>query len=446
MKKTETSKLATAIRFLKTDIWRIQARKLPKRKSFFIRQARIFLLAFSGFAEDLCQLRASALTFYTLLSIVPIAAMAFGIAKGFGFEKMLEQLLLERFPGQQEVLNQVIGFSNSLLANTQGGLIAGVGIIILFYTVVKVLGSIEDSFNDIWGVKVPRSFTRKFSDYMSIMLICPILLIMASSATVVVASELKVIIERFVFLGWMGKAIIFALNVLPFAVVWIVFTFIYMFMPNTKVNFKAGLFGGIVAGTLYQIAQWTYIKFQVQVLNYGAVYGSFAALPLFLIWLQTSWLIVLFGAEISFAEQNVETYEFEPDCLKVSHEFKKLLSLHIMHRCVKNFHQGKKPLSVEEINHEMEIPIRLVRQILFELIECGLLTEVKAFGSSTLLYQPAISVERLTVLDVISCINQNGIDNIPVAETAELDHLKNVLEKFQETLAKSPSNKLLKEI
>lgn len=217
-------------------------------------------------------------------------------------------------------------------------------------------------------------------------------------------------------------------------------------MPNTKVNFKAGLTGGIIAGTIYQVAQWGYITFQIGVSSFGAIYGSFADLPLFLFWLQVSWLIVLFGAEISFAEQNVETYEFEPDCLKVSYSFKRLLALRITHLCVKNFCNSHKPWTKDEIARFLEIPIRLVRQILFELTQSGVIPEVKLNDSLTVAYQPARDINKLTIKKVINALEQRGIDDIPLVESEEMNKLSKHLDEFNKTVERSPSNLILKDI
>jgi len=194
--------------FIKRDVWRIRAKSLPQQKYFWLRQLRVFLLAIRGFGEDKCQLRASALTFYSLMSIVPIVAMAFGVAKGFGFEKLLEKQLLEKLPGQEEVIGQVIGFAQSFLENTKGGVIAGIGVAMLFWTVIKVLGNIENSFNDIWGIKRARTIGRKFSDYLSIMLICPMLLIMSSSVTVMISSQVKLVMDKIEILGVFSPVIL----------------------------------------------------------------------------------------------------------------------------------------------------------------------------------------------------------------------------------------------
>ncbi len=438
--------LGSVINFLKADIWRIRANKLPAIKSFWIRQLRIVLLALRGFNEDQCQLRASALTFYSLLSVVPVVAMAFGIAKGFGFEKSLQAQLYDRLPGQEEVVSRIITFSNAFLENTKGGLIAGIGIVILFWTVIKVLGNIESSFNDIWGIKKARSLGRKFSDYLSIMLICPILLIMSSSITVMITSQVKLILDKLTFMGSVAPLIMFLLSFLPYAVLWVLFTFIYIFMPNTKITFKSGLFAGVIAGTIYQLVQWAYITFQVGVSKFGAIYGSFAALPLFLVWLQLSWLIVLLGAEISFAEQNVETYEFEQDCLKTSIAFKRQLSLSLVLVCVRNFCKELLPPTADDLSHNLEIPIRLVRQVLFELTEANVLVEVKLNDSVLMGYQPARDVDTLTIDSIIQALDNRGIESIPISEIEEIQIMRDLLAKRKDLIVQLPSNLLIKNL
>ena len=438
--------LSRIINFIKTDIWRIRLKDHPRKKIFFIKQLRVVLLAFRGFHEDKCSLRASALTFYSLLSIVPVVAMAFGIAKGFGADKSLEKQLLEKFPGQEEVLVQVTGFARSLLEETRGGMIAGIGVAVLLWIVIKLLSNIEHSFNDIWGIKEPRSTARKITDYISIMLICPILIIVSSGITLFIVTQITLITERFALLGFFSPLIFFSFKLIPYCILCGVFTFIYIFMPNTKVRLKSGLIAGVIAGTAYQALQWGYIHSQIGMAHYNAIYGSFAALPLFLIWLQISWLIVLFGAEISFAIQNIDTYEFEPDCSRVSYSFKKLHSLQTTHLLIKNFSNGHKPLTANQISHSLVIPIRLVNQILYELVECGVAVETRTDEDQEFAYQPARTINVLTIKYVIDALEQRGTDNIPVAQTEELKTLSEALQIFNDTIEKSSANKLLKDI
>jgi len=438
--------LAKIVNFIRSDIWRIRAKNLPPKKSLLIKPLRVILLAFRGFDEDKCLLRASALTYYTLLSIVPIAAMAFGIAKGFGFENVLERELLTKFPGQEEVITYVVSFARTFLEATRGGMIAGIGVVVLFWTVIKVLGNIEKSFNDIWGIKKPRTIGRKFSDYLSVMIICPVTLLVSSSIMVFITTQVTFITNKFALLSAIGPIIFFALKILPYCILWMLFTFIYIFMPNTKVNLKAGLLAGITAGTIYQVVQNAYIVFQVGIAKYNAIYGSFAVLPLFLIWIQLSWLIVLFGAEISFAHQNVDMYEFESECSRASISFKRILSLRITQEIIHRFASDQHPLTAAEVGHILETPIRLVRQIIFELVDAGILCEVKMNGDKEITYQPAHDIGTLTIKKVIDTLDKCGVNDIPIAQTKELAVLSQSLQSFSETLNNSAANKLLKDI
>jgi membrane protein len=433
--------------FLQRDIWRIPSRKLTRRHSFFIRYLRVIVLAVREFQDNQRQLDASALTFYTLLSIVPVMAMAFGIAKGFGYDQLLEKELLSKFPGQEQTITQIIHFANNLLKDTQGGLIAGASVIMLFWTVIKVLDGIETSFNDIWGVKKSRSLSRKVSDYLSIMLVCPFAVIVTSALSVFLYTKIELILNHMSFLGSLIVPFFWVLYSLPYVMMGILFTFIYIFIPNTKVNFSSGLIAGLLAGTLYQVVQSIYIQFQIGVANANVIYGSFAALPLFLIWLQVSWKIVLFGTEVSFAHQNANTYEFEQDCLNVNHAFQRLLSLHIASTIVKRFANGEPLWSANQIADSLDIPIRLVQAILFNLTAVGVLSPSSSDSQDKQpLYQPAQDISRLTIAFVSELLDKKGTGDIPVAQNAQLKRLQELLANVEEIIRGSSCNKLLKDI
>ena len=217
-------------------------------------------------------------------------------------------------------------------------------------------------------------------------------------------------------------------------------------MPNTKVHLSSGVVSGVVAGSIYQLAQWAYINFQVGVAKYNAIYGSFAALPLLLVWLQLSWLIVLFGAELSFALQNVDDYEFEQDGLTISFDFKKQLALIISRLLIHNFASGKKAFTDTEISLALDIPIRVVRRILYELVESGVFSVMKMDTHDEAAYQPAQDINIMTVKFVIDALEKNGTSDIPIAQTKELQTLKETMETFQKTIEKSSANVLLKDI
>ena len=217
-------------------------------------------------------------------------------------------------------------------------------------------------------------------------------------------------------------------------------------MPNKKVLFFSGIIAGIAAGTIFVIVQKLYIDFQIGVAKYNAIYGSFAALPLFLVWLQISWLIMLFGAEISFAYQSVDEYEFEPDRKKISPLFRKLLSLQVTHLLVMNFIRGNKPMTVSSICAALDIPIRLVQEILYDLAGCGLVSDATSENNGEPAYQPARDINDFSISFILLAMENKGIDSIPTTRTDSFNTLSVRLKSFAETIEKSPSNALLKDL
>lgn len=273
-------KLSHVARFLRSDVWKIRPGDVPGAKGFLLRLFKALLMAGRGFSQDIATLRAAALTLYSLFSIVPMAAMAFGIAKGFGFQERLRSRLLEEFPEYQVVLQRVVDFADNLLAKTEGGVVAGIGVTFLFLTVLLMIAGIEDAFNAIWKVKRGRTLLQKLSDYLSAMLIAPVFFITASSLTVFLSARIASLLERVALFGLDRVLAILFLQSLPFLLIWVLFTFLYMFMPNTMVRFRWAFPAAAVAGTVYQLTQWAYVTFQVGVSRNNAIYGSFAALPL----------------------------------------------------------------------------------------------------------------------------------------------------------------------
>jgi len=439
--------VSKVIHFVTIDIWRIQQRDFSRVRWFLIRQLRILIVAVRGLAEDKIQLRASALTFNTLLSIVPLAAVIFGVAKGFGFEKTLEGYLIARLPMHEAVITRVIEFARQLLETARGGVIAGIGVTVLFWTVIRVLANIERSFNDIWGVQKSRNLLRKISDYLSLMLIGPFLVVLSSTMTIFISSQVRLILSKVALLDILSPAIALGLKIVPLVMMWVLFTFIYVFMPNTRVKVWYGAVAGLIAAVLFQVFQLAYINAQIVITKYNAIYGSFAALPLFLIWLQISWLIVLLGAELSFAGQNVETYEFEQTYQKVSHSFRRLLSLRIVHLMVQTFSRADGgPSDETQITHALGIPIRLARDCLHELRAAGVISQVTFDDERVVAYQPARDPEAITVQYVIDALEQQGNDDIPVARSKELKRIAACLKDFHGLVARSPANMRLQDI
>ncbi len=441
--------ISGVINFFKTGVWEIRLKDLPPRQALLIKYLRIILLASRGFVRDNCQKTASVLTYYSLLNVVPVVAVAFAMAKGFGLEKMIEKQILqmaEKANWEANITTQIISFSHNLLNQAKGGLIAGVGVVLLFWTVISILGKIEESLNEIWEVKKSRTLVRKFSDYIAMMVFAPVLFIISSSATILVASQLKIIVNKIALLGIFSKVIFLLLSLLPYASIWALLTMLYLIMPNTRIPLKSAIMGGVVAGTIAEIVQWVYIKFQIGVASYGAIYGSFAALPLFLAMLQMSWMIVLLGAEIAYANEHYETFGFHPDYSRMSVSSKKILMLRVFHLLTKKFALGEKALSVSQIAHVLEIPVRLVRQLLHELSEVGLVVETSKGIMGEVAFQPGRSIENITVKLALDEYEKYGITKIPDYQSEEVEKLYKYLKDISETIEKSSGNVRLKEI
>jgi membrane protein len=372
--------------------------------------------------------------------------MIFGIAKGFGFDKRLQIQLLEKFSGQEAVLHKVFEFSDSLLRKTQGGVVAGIGVGLLFWSVINVLGYIERSFNDIWKVGKSRGFGRKSSDYLSVVMVCPLLFVMASSLTVTMAGKVRYVAKIVSRLGVPPEPILLLLAIIPYCLIWALFAFIYIYMPNTKVRLRSGLIAAVITGTAYQAFQWLYIALQVGVARANAIYGSFAALPLFLTWLQISWMIVLFGSELSHAVQNVHTYGGPADPGKVSPYNRKLLSLLIARVVIRKFSKGEKPLTAQAVADVLGMPAHLVRQLLSDLSAGGVFSVTILEDNEEAAYQPARDIHTITITTVLDALERSGSVDPVFPPTEDFRAASATLEAFDATIDTSPANKLVMDL
>lgn len=433
-------------RFLEKEIWQMDLSKVKGARHFVIKLARTFIIAWRDFKKDNCQLKASALTFYTLLSVVPVIAMLFGIAKGFGFEKKLEEEFKTDLSYNQEIISYVFEFANSMLENTKGGVIAGLGVVLLLWTVMKVLGNIEESFNDIWEIKSSRSWVRKFSDYMSVILVAPILIILSSSIQVFIQTQVESATSTFEILGFFGPILFFLIELTPLFLILALFTMLYIVLPNTKVTFSSAFFGAFLSALIFLLVEWIYLTFQVGVSRYNAIYGGFAALPLFLAWVQTNWLVILLGAELSFAYQNQGNYEFEIESIEISQSYRYILSVAVVHSLIKRFEIGEKGPTAGEISENMQIPAKLVRRILNDLTDSEVIVETKDDENGISRFVPAIDINKLDLNFVLRRLNDKGINEIPIEKSEYLVKIENAVRKSEEILAKSDQNLLISKL
>jgi len=431
--------------FFSRDLWALNPESLPRGKAASVRVLRFLATTVREFFGDQCMLRASALTFYTLLSVVPVLAVVFGIAKGFGLEKLLEKELMQQMAGQEQALERILAFSRNMLENTKGGLLATVGVVLIFWSSIKVLGQLESALNAMWDVAKPRSWGRRFSDYLAVLLIAPVLLLVAGSASVFVRTQFDAIAGRFEIVGMLGPLVVHALRLTPLVLVWALFTLIYMAMPNARVPFGAAAGGAAVGGILYQLVQWIYIDLQVGVANQNAIYGSFAALPLFLVWVQTSWIIVLFGAEVCHAFQHSDDDCGATGCPTPTPAERKLIGLHILKSVAQRFAAAEPPATARQLALATGIPLRWVRQSTADLVAVGLLVASAALKPDEPAFQPAMDLRLLTLQRGSDALESAGgpADLLHLPPDPDRTALREALRRLSQAAAESPANRLL---
>lgn len=435
--------LSRLIKFVTYDIWRITEHEVSGLKEFYINTIKTIILAIRGFKNEELQTKASALTYSTLLAIVPLLAVLLGIAKGFGFQGAVRQQLFVFFPGHELELSKAFQYVESYLAQAQGGVIIGVGLILLFYTVISLISTIEDSFNNIWQIQKSRPLSRKVIDYMGLFLLLPILITTSSGISIFISTLKGSILNEYVFFT---PVVEFILNISPFIITILAFTALYLLLPNTKVRFLNGFLAAVFAGTAFQIFQLIYINGQIWVSKYNAIYGSFAALPLLLLWLQLSWLICLFGAELSYASQNVKKFSFDRDTKNITRRYKDFLTLLIASLIAKRFAKGEKPYSADELSETYRIPIRITTEILYLLTDLNIISETHIDDDMVTYYQPAMDINQLSVGLLFSKIDEKGSENFKI-DTSDLFKKEwKALLKTREDMLKTSSSVLLKDI
>ena len=381
------------IDFFKYGIWKDFSRK-PRHTRFAVATLRMLILAIERFTTKRIIDSAAALTYSTLLAIVPILAVVFAIARGFGFNKYIEEWFRGVLSSQPQAADTIVGFVNSYLIHTQSGIILGIGLVFMLWTVTILIRNIELAFNRIWQVKKPRSFFRTVTDYMGMFILAPIIIVVTSGVSIFVVSFANET-EGFELLAPMVRRL---WDLTPYVLMSAVFIALYVFMPNTKVKLRCAIGPGILAGVAMQGLQLFYIHSQIWVSSYNAIYGSFAALPLFMLWVQISWNICLFGAELCYTSQNMEESAFRTETYEISPRYRLIMSMMLMSHICRRFEKGEKPYTALELKLKTNIPIRVAQELLYELTNMHMVSEVTSDekGEESV-YQPAEDLARLSV-------------------------------------------------
>ncbi|MFI3321691.1 MAG: YihY/virulence factor BrkB family protein [Rikenellaceae bacterium] len=378
-------------------------------------EIKVFIITFKNYGQHKIVVRSAALTYYTLISLVPITAMILGLSKGFGLDKNVLAFLKESI-NSPDVIEMVLQFANSFLANSNIGIFAGISVVVLLWSVFMVFYNIEESFNYIWEIKRSRPIARKLNDYLAFIILLPILYTISSSVKVFIEGEIARMISDSVFLIYIYKTL---LTFFYLITVWLIFAMIYTLLPNTKVKFWGAFHAGVIAGSGYIGFKYLYLFFQSSVTSYNVIYGSFAALPLLLIWLNICWQIILFGGELSYAYQNMARYEYERAAASFSQNLRRKLMVLVVRVIAKNFIETSKPLSANEIADITNMPVAAVRDILYALGKANIIytLENSTISQKTAYYTMGVDVSTLTVGELINRVDNYG--------TSKIDDVKN---------------------
>lgn len=381
------------------DVWS------DTRDDWRIKLIKTLNLSIKSFLDSDLQSRAAALTYRTILALVPALAILFAIGRGFGFQNLLQTQLFSYLPVQKDALDTVFGFVDSYLAHSSEGVFVGIGVAMLLWTMISLMNNIENSFNSIWGIKHGRSIWRKITDYTAMLFILPVLMICSSGLSIFLSSTLQNIFD----FEFMSPIITFSLRCASFLFTWLFFTAMFILIPNTKVKFKNAFIAGIFTGTGFLILQWLFVSGQMSVSKYNAIYGSFSLLPLLLIWMQFTWVIILSGIAICYSSQSIYRFEFSNKINDISDDYRTKITLAIMCVITKHFDKGNKAITLDELTENYDFPPRIAIDIIEKLIDARLIVKVindDAENEPGL--QPALNINRLSVAHVLSVLKNNG--------------------------------------
>ena len=411
-------KISKITEFIRYDMWRLTSTELDshaKRVGYgFI---RTIVLVVRGFGSKNLNDKAKALTYSLIFAIVPILAMIFGVAKGFGVADVIEKQLNASFLGETNMVPTIMAMVDRYLETAQDGLFIGIGLLILLWAVYSFFQSVETAFNQIWNVQKSRSILRQVTTYIAILVLIPVLIVCSAGINIFVHTTVASIghIEALhEFFHTSGA------QLLQFVMCWLFFTLMYIAIPNTKVRFMSALIPGILMGTLFQLLQMLSVYLIAMLSRTSIVYGAFATIPILMTWLQYTSLLILMGAEMSYAIQNNEEFEYEHDLNKMSRRYKDFIMVYLLAVIVKRFEADEAPLTAHELAIRDRLPIRLVNQLLSRMVETGILREVYVENEEEKTFQPALDTHKISVGLVFDRIESQGTEEFLKSPSPEM--------------------------
>lgn len=393
--------------FIQYDLWRQphMAIHAPKKRLLY-RTLQTIILVARGFKDKVLVVRANSLSFALLFAFIPMTALIYAVARGFGFEELLIEQLSGTFFAEANITPVLLEWIERYLETAREGLFLGIGLIVLIWAVYAFFNMLENSFNSIWNVKQSRSLGRRLANYVMTLLLVPVLVAMTSGISIFLSSTevLSTMLEA------MEPLRRFALRFIPFVAASAVFTWIFMAIPNTKVKFSSAIIPGVVMGMLFQVVQGFSMYLVVLFARMSIVYGAFSAIPLVLIWLNITCWLLLIGAELAFAIQNNDMFAYERDIETMSRRYKDYVMLYLLSVIVQRFEQGKTPLTAQQMAEQNQLPIRLVQQLVSRLEESNIVHRVSVGAQEDEAFVPALDTHTITVEMVIGRISAQGTE------------------------------------
>ena len=391
------SKAKSAYGYFWSGVWK------DPRKNVWTSIVKTLNLTARSFTDTGLQNKSMSLTYSTVLALVPALALLFAISRGFGFQDMVQNELYVYFPAQQKAISTATSFVDSYLQQSSQGLFVGIGIVMLLWTLISLLSNIEDAFNSIWGIKKARSLPQKVTDYIAICLMVPVLMICSSGASIFMST----IVQDNLNLPFLTPVINNLLELAPLVMAWLAFTLSYFLIPNIKVSFKYAAISGAVCAIAFQILQLLFVNGQIYVTKYNAIYGSFAFLPLMLIWLQLSWLILLTGCVLTYSLQNVFAYNYMGDISDVSQSDRREVELVITALVFRRFRRGRTPYTLYDLSKHYDLPMKLVNHSVEALRKAGIIYIVSE-DKERVGIAPAVEIGRLSVGELMRRLDAEG--------------------------------------
>lgn len=406
------------IRYIRYDLWRKTTTEVD---GFFPRLGitivRTIVLVIRGFSNKGLNDKAKSLTYSLIFAVIPILAMVVAVAQGFGVADVIETQLNRSFIGETGLVPTIMEMVQRYLETAQGGVFIGIGLLILLWAVYSFFESVETMFNNIWNVERSRSILRQLTTYIAIVVLIPVVIVCSAGINIFVQSTVENLPHAAAAHRLFHQE---GFKFLQFFLCWMLFTWMYIAIPNTKVKILSAVVPGVLMGTLFQLLQMFSVYLIALLSRTSIVYGAFATIPILMIWLQYTSLLILIGAEMSYAIQNNEEFEYEHDLSSMSRRYKDFVMLYLLHTIIKRFEADEAPMTSHELAVRDHLPIRLVNNLLSRMVQTGILREVYVEGKEARTFQPALDTHKISIGMVADRIEQQGSEEFLRSPSKEM--------------------------